>query len=180
MNSPEHSSSFSPERRGRSPPKNKPTSEHVKPTIERLTPSVKAERPRPTARRPLWALIREWFVAQTNVTGSGPVVLLTDPDGSLRPRRRGATMTYGRGGGRNDRWVRGGKQAANARLEVRFMSSPDAGPSFRAESGVTMDKIKVLLFAANPRGTAPLDLPREFREIDEEVRLGTFRDARSS
>jgi Stage II sporulation protein E (SpoIIE)/NACHT domain/CHAT domain len=37
--------------------------------------------------------------------------------------------------------------------------------------------IKVLLFAANPRGTAPLDLPREFREIDEEVRLGTFRDA---
>ena len=40
-----------------------------------------------------------------------------------------------------------------------------------------MDKIKVLLFAANPRGTAPLDLPREFREIDEEVRLSTFRDA---
>jgi hypothetical protein len=37
--------------------------------------------------------------------------------------------------------------------------------------------IKVLLFAANPRGTAPLDLPREFREIDEEVRLSTFRDA---
>src|SRR5262245_43176267 len=37
--------------------------------------------------------------------------------------------------------------------------------------------IKVLLFAANPRGTASLDLPREFREIDEEVRLSTFRDA---
>jgi hypothetical protein len=37
--------------------------------------------------------------------------------------------------------------------------------------------IKVLLFAANPRGTAPLDLSREFREIDEEVRLSTFRDA---
>ena len=40
-----------------------------------------------------------------------------------------------------------------------------------------MEKIKVLLFAANPRGTAPLDLPREFREIDEEVRLSTFRRA---
>ncbi len=40
-----------------------------------------------------------------------------------------------------------------------------------------MDKIKVLLFAANPRGTAPLDLSREFREIDEEVRLSTFRNA---
>jgi WD40 repeat protein len=37
--------------------------------------------------------------------------------------------------------------------------------------------IKVLLFAASPRGTAPLDLPREFREIDEEIRLGPFRDA---
>jgi CHAT domain/NB-ARC domain len=40
-----------------------------------------------------------------------------------------------------------------------------------------MAKIKVLLFAANPRGTAPLDLPREFREIDEEVGRGAFRDA---
>jgi WD40 repeat protein len=40
-----------------------------------------------------------------------------------------------------------------------------------------MDRIKVLLFAANPRGTAPLDLPREFREIDEEVQRGTFRTA---
>jgi WD40 repeat protein len=40
-----------------------------------------------------------------------------------------------------------------------------------------MEKIKVLLFAANPRGTAPLDLPREFREIDEEVGRGAFRDA---
>jgi WD40 repeat protein len=37
--------------------------------------------------------------------------------------------------------------------------------------------IKVLIFAANPRGTAPLDLPREFREIDEEVRLSRFRNA---
>jgi hypothetical protein len=37
--------------------------------------------------------------------------------------------------------------------------------------------IRVLLFAANPRGTAPLDLPREFREIEQEVRLGAFRDA---
>jgi hypothetical protein len=37
--------------------------------------------------------------------------------------------------------------------------------------------IKVLLFAANPRGSAPLDLPREFREIEQEVRLGAFRDA---
>jgi len=40
-----------------------------------------------------------------------------------------------------------------------------------------MEKIKVLLFAANPRGTTPLDLPREFREIDEEVGRGKFRDA---
>ena len=40
-----------------------------------------------------------------------------------------------------------------------------------------MDKIKVLLFAANPRGTAPLDLAREFREIDEEVGRGAFRHA---
>ncbi len=40
-----------------------------------------------------------------------------------------------------------------------------------------MDKIKVLLFAANPRGTAPLDLSREFREIDEEVGRGAFRHA---
>jgi WD40 repeat protein len=40
-----------------------------------------------------------------------------------------------------------------------------------------MDKIKVLLFAANPRGTPPLDLSREFREIDDEVGRGAFRDA---
>ena len=39
-----------------------------------------------------------------------------------------------------------------------------------------MATIKVLLFAANPQGTSPLDLPREFREIDEEVRLSQFRD----
>ena len=40
-----------------------------------------------------------------------------------------------------------------------------------------MEKIKVLLFAANPRGTAPLDLSREFREIDEEVGRGKYRSA---
>ncbi len=40
-----------------------------------------------------------------------------------------------------------------------------------------METIKVLLFAANPRGTAPLDLPREFREIEEEVQRGAFRHA---
>jgi hypothetical protein len=40
-----------------------------------------------------------------------------------------------------------------------------------------VEKIKVLFFAANPRGTDPLDLQREFREIDEEIRLGSFRDA---
>src|SRR5262249_23011741 len=40
-----------------------------------------------------------------------------------------------------------------------------------------MDKVKVLLFAANPHGTMPLDLSREFREIDEEVRRAPFRDA---
>ena len=52
-----------------------------------------------------------------------------------------------------------------------------AAPRIMPCSEVRMDKIKVLLFAANPRGTAPLDLPREFREIDEEVRLSTFRGA---
>jgi WD40 repeat protein len=40
-----------------------------------------------------------------------------------------------------------------------------------------METIKVLLFAANPHGTVPLDLSREFREIDQAVRLGPFRDA---
>jgi WD40 repeat protein len=40
-----------------------------------------------------------------------------------------------------------------------------------------METIKVLLFAANPRGTPALDLSREFREIDEEIRLGAFRSA---
>jgi hypothetical protein len=54
---------------------------------------------------------------------------------------------------------------------------PMSGRSFRAASEVRVEKIKVLLFAANPRGTGPLDLAREFREIDEEVRLGTFRGA---
>jgi hypothetical protein len=37
-----------------------------------------------------------------------------------------------------------------------------------------MEKVKVLFFAANPSGTVPLDLQREFREIDEEVRLSAF------
>jgi WD40 repeat protein len=37
--------------------------------------------------------------------------------------------------------------------------------------------MKVLLFAANPRGAAPLDLSREFREIDEETRLSAARDS---
>jgi WD40 repeat protein len=40
-----------------------------------------------------------------------------------------------------------------------------------------METIKVLLFAANPQGTAPLDLAREFREIDEEVRMSPNRSA---
>jgi WD40 repeat protein len=40
-----------------------------------------------------------------------------------------------------------------------------------------METIKVLLFAANPPGTAPLDLAREFREIDEEVRMSPYRSA---
>jgi WD40 repeat protein len=40
-----------------------------------------------------------------------------------------------------------------------------------------METIKVLLFAANAPGTAPLDLAREFREIDEEVRMSPFRSA---
>jgi WD40 repeat protein len=40
-----------------------------------------------------------------------------------------------------------------------------------------MEKIKVLLFAANPRGTASLDLPRECREIEDEIRIGEYRDA---
>jgi WD40 repeat protein len=40
-----------------------------------------------------------------------------------------------------------------------------------------MEKIKVLIFAANPPGTDRLDLGREFREIDEEIRHGEYRDA---
>ena len=39
-----------------------------------------------------------------------------------------------------------------------------------------MEKIKVLFFAANPPGTERLDLSREFREIDEEIRYGEYRD----
>ncbi len=37
-----------------------------------------------------------------------------------------------------------------------------------------MEKIKILLFAASPSGTDALDLNREFREIDEEIRQGEF------
>jgi WD40 repeat protein len=40
-----------------------------------------------------------------------------------------------------------------------------------------METIKVLLFAANPHGTLPLDLSREFREIDDEVSRGPLRQA---
>ena len=40
-----------------------------------------------------------------------------------------------------------------------------------------MAKIKVVLFSSNPAGSPPLDLAREFREIEEEVRLSTFRSA---
>jgi hypothetical protein len=40
-----------------------------------------------------------------------------------------------------------------------------------------MEKSAVLLLAANPRGTRPLDPPQESREIQAEVRLGDFRDA---
>jgi WD40 repeat protein len=40
-----------------------------------------------------------------------------------------------------------------------------------------VEKIKVLVFAASPRGTDPLDLEREFREIEEEVRRATYREA---
>jgi hypothetical protein len=54
----------------------------------------------------------------------------------LRLRTHGATMNHGRDGGRNARWVRGGIKAANSRLEPGWTSSPDAGPSFRAASGV--------------------------------------------
>src|SRR5262249_55778878 len=86
-------------------------------------------------------------------------------------------MNYGRGDGASAEEVHGLSQAADSRVEQLLKCSPGAGPSFRAASEVRVEKIKVLLFAANPRGTAPLDLPREFREIDEEIRLGTFRDA---
>jgi WD40 repeat protein len=40
-----------------------------------------------------------------------------------------------------------------------------------------MEKIKVLLFGANPHGTTALDLSREFREIDDEVRMAPNRAA---
>jgi WD40 repeat protein len=39
-----------------------------------------------------------------------------------------------------------------------------------------MEKIKVLFFAASPPGTERLDLSRELREIDEEIRYGEYRD----
>src|SRR5262249_31095702 len=77
----------------------------------------------------------------------------------------------------SQRWVRRGGRPADCRLELGIRSSPDASRPRRAASEVTMATIKVLLFAANPHGTAPLDLAREFREIDEEVRMGPFRHA---
>ena len=40
-----------------------------------------------------------------------------------------------------------------------------------------MQTIKILFFGASPRGTAPLDLTGEFREIDEEVSRGAYREA---
>ena len=58
---------------------------------------------------------------------------------------------------------------------VADLRSPDT--SHRIAPEVRVDKIKVLLFAANPRGTDPLDLNREFREIDQEIRFGEYRDA---
>jgi WD40 repeat protein len=84
-------------------------------------------------------------------------------------------MACGRGGGQNASGIRGAKQATNSLLEPANKSS--AGPSFRAAAEVRVEKIKVLLFTANPRGTAPLDLSREFREIDEEVGRGSYRNA---
>ena len=87
-------------------------------------------------------------------------------------------MAVGPGGtGLGDGWVRGGIRATNSRHDPCLTSSPDAGPSLPNASEVWMAKIKILLFAANPYGTAPLDLSREFREIDEEVRFSTFRSA---
>jgi hypothetical protein len=47
----------------------------------------------------------------------------------------------------------------------------------RVAKELRVDKIKVLLFAANPRGTDALDLNREYREINQEIRFGEFRDA---
>ena len=67
----------------------------------------------------------------------------------------------------------GGDVSPQTLLEVEIRRRPFMSRA----SEVRMEKIKVLLFAANPRGTTPLDLPREFREIDEEVRLSTFRNA---
>jgi hypothetical protein len=61
---------------------------------------------------------------------------------------------------------------------IRSMVADQSLPSSGVRTvGVRTAKVKILLFAANPRGTDPLDLHREFREIDEEIRLGEFRDA---
>ena len=89
---------------------------------------------------------------------------------------RGPTMTYGRGGGRNDRGVRGPVNGRRILASNRdgHTDPPTPALHFAPRLGSECTSIKVLLFAATPRGTAPLDLPREFREIDEEVRRGAF------
>jgi WD40 repeat protein len=64
----------------------------------------------------------------------------------------------------------------NPSLETRIHVAHEPNSSRSHPFSVGPKVIKVLLFAANPRGTAPLDLPREFREIDEEVRRAAYRD----
>src|SRR5262249_49904347 len=86
-------------------------------------------------------------------------------------------MTQGRGGARGERRVRRRRRPSDWGRGWGIRSSPDPTPPRRVAPEVRMDTIKVLLFAANPNGTAPLDLSREFRAIDEEVRMGPFRHA---
>jgi WD40 repeat protein len=62
-------------------------------------------------------------------------------------------------------------------VEPEWRCRTGASPLLRAVPEVGMGTIKVLLFAANPQGTAQLDLAREFREIDEEVGRSPFRTA---
>src|SRR5262249_31388275 len=85
---------------------------------------------------------------------------------------------YGASQGKSPtRTTRGGERAADARLESGSRHGLETGLPLSAAPEVGMEMIKVLLFAASPRGTAPLDLPREFREIDEEVRMSPHRAA---